>query len=155
MQLISREHRGSLPQLSLLSLSSCQLPPQTLLLLLLQRYFVIRILLVLAAPFPSLQRVATSSHAPSLPRSTFTYFTSLVTLQLIRLVCRNSEEQFSHVFQTHSLTYGTPQLILQPNLWLLCLHRLSLRPLSQGKLQHLRNTKLLSLVRVQQCRQTL
>src|SRR5277367_3281412 len=51
-------------------------------------------LLVLAAPFLSSERVATSLHAPSLPRSTSTYFTSLVTLQLTRLVCRNSEEQF-------------------------------------------------------------
>jgi hypothetical protein len=35
-----------------------------------------------------------ASFSPSLPRSTFTYFTSLVTLQLARFVCRNSEEQF-------------------------------------------------------------
>jgi len=66
-----------LPPLSLLSLSNYQLPPQTLLPLL--RYFVIHIY---------------SLHAPSLPRSTFTYFTSLVTLQRTRFVCRNSEEQF-------------------------------------------------------------
>ena len=32
--------------------------------------------------------------SPSLPRSTFTYFTSLVTLQVTRFICGNSEEHF-------------------------------------------------------------
>jgi hypothetical protein len=35
-----------------------------------------------------------ASFSPSLPRSTFTYFTSWLTLQLTRFVCRNSEKRF-------------------------------------------------------------
>jgi hypothetical protein len=117
---------AELPPLSLLSLSNYQLPPQTLLPI---RHFVIH---------------TYSLHAPSLPRSTFTYFTSLVTLQLTRLIY-----SFSCLPETLA-QLRDPQLILQPNLQpnlqLLCLQRLSIRLLSQGKLQHLRNAS--------KCRQT-